>query len=450
MKNTWLIVISTLVIIPIILSLVVNILNENIHDRDIMFLNKSLENNETETCFKIMSKELKNECFLNLAKNLRSIQLCDNIINIKQSYEDKFTIIPYSRRTDPKDDCKKEVRNMMMQDALKFNNYTYCQNDQECKYEFATKLKDSNLCLELKEKNDICFQEIAKSTNDTQLCEQIKDNSIKQDCYYYFTSIYIDEKLCELIPDKKTNSCYFVVATNLSKSNLCKKAGEKETECYYKIALRENNLDLCENSGKKEGECIFYISRRLNESSHCIKAKEKEGECWNYFALQEDNEKLCIVSSLSTQCYYNLANQTNNEALCLRAGEKKSNCLFKIALAKLDPSICLAIEKETCPVEYPLNRVCTQIDSLSACIFLSSKSNSGFCEIIPNKFYLGKCYRNVAIELSDPELCEKAEDFTESCYHELAIKKNNSELCLKAGYWKEECLKKLNSNSVTP
>ena len=430
------IIIALIIIVPFITIKTIYFIESSSDKRDAKLINLSTLTGDSNLCFKIKNKELKNQCFFEIAKRDRNILLCENLVDIKQQGRypifDVMPIVGYNRRESTthnnRDNCVQEIRKILIEDAVKSSNYSICKDDEECLYQLTILLNNSNNCYKFSiEKKNTCFLEISKNKQDIRLCDGINESNLKKECYYYFSGFIHEEKICTMIPEDKT------------------------AECYYNLAINKSNIDYCNKAGTKEGECFFNIAKEINTPAYCIKAGEFDSQCWNFFALNHSEEEFCRVSSDSGNCYYSLALQMNKSELCKEAKEKEDICFYRFAMANQDPALCLELESmaEVCPneiIDYKQMVACRVFDNaVSSCIYLASTSTSAYCDYISKDYYKHKCYRNVAIANSDADMCNLAEDFTNNCYFEIAIKEKRIDLCNKAGSWRSECFEKLSN-----
>lgn len=425
-----------LILTPYFFVQTFNGISEYRERKDVQLLNLSLVTANENLCFKIKNVDFKNGCFLESAEAKRDSSLCNHITEQEQRRSDFIVewIHPYKKQpqmlTNLKDDCRAKVQILIINDALNSGNYLDCKENQDCLYQLAIKLNDWNYCNNLREKQDSCLLEIAKSTKENTHCKRISTTIIREDCYYFFSTILFEPELCELI------------------------SLEKKKDCYYAVALNQSEAAYCDKTVEKEGECYFIIAQKLGLSSLCTRAQVLESECWKFFALTHSNEEFCALSSNSSFCYYELAFQVNKLELCWKAGKSKNLCFYIFALRNGQPALCLNIDdnEKICPEElppYPERYLCYSFsDTRSSCVYFSSKTNSIYCDKISEKtYYKYRCYRNVAIENSDVKLCEKAQDFKENCYFEIALKERKIEFCSKAGPWQSECYSKLQNGT---
>jgi len=425
-----------LLLVPFISIFLLNQANSISSARDANYLSLANQSNDIENCARISNKDTKNVCYILLAKSLRDVEICNNIVEISRVKKpvDPFSlpVVGYSRSShNPKDSCIDEVFQLLKEDALAMSDYKYCKTDKECEYQLALNLNDSQRCFGFDAKRDSCLKEISLTTKNKELCKKIEENSTRQDCYYFFSDFISDPELCKQLDDARKPDCYFKSATSKGDASYCLHADVKKTECFYNVAVKTSNNILCFQSG--------------NFSS----------TCWKHFALLEENKEFCALSFNSEECYLELALKADKSDLCRFGGEYTNECFFRLAIVKKRPSLCQNLPSigAQCPsgkLGHIQNIACRQISNpIHACIYLSSNDTTQYCDDIEEEHYSSQCFRNVGIALSNTEICELSGDFRRNCYYEIAIKESRIDLCKKAGPWRNECKEQIEEKNTS-
>ena len=426
--NKDIVIIALVIIIPILLIFITNFISEFFSDRDARFYNLSISINDTSNCFKILDKILRNKCFTEKAKANLDSSICEHIQEFKSKRRDYIGLILENAitgrwrtsMTNYKGECVEEVKRMTKEKAVNELNYNICRDDEDCVYQIALILNESNRCKKFTniERKDACYINIAKSMKDMELCKDITDPNTKGQCYYFFSTFIHEEKLCELVPD------------------------DKVPECYYHLALNKTEISYCNKTRSSHGECYFTLAKTINQLTYCFYAAELQGQCWNYFAWEQKNNEFCKLSPEADYCYFQLALKTNDSKYCVLSGPHRTLCFYQYAVNAQDPSSCQYIVTSN-PGELsqlPDNGVCRLFDDrLSCCIYQASTTDASYCSMISKEQYQYKCYSQVAQFTMNLSMCNKAGDYRGNCYYEMAKKMNNESICKEAGPWKPDC-----------
>ncbi len=449
-ENKQIVLVALVIILPIVLVFGVNKTNEYIEKRDMRLINSSLANLNVDNCFKVFNKDRQNQCLLELAKKMQDMNICEGIEARAPGSippDITFGLQRHRKYGNLREECKNEVQNAILKNALISLSYADCRGNQECEYQIVLRLNDSSRCRHFTDNIDSCFLEVGKAIRNITLCELINTTDQRKTCYSFFSDFVFNETICDLTHEDKVPLCYYRIALNKSKASLCDKSGQYQSECYYKLALKENNINYCGKSQEKMGSCTFTIAKNLNKPTYCFNANELSGECWNFFALNHSNAELCELSVLRDTCYLSIASQTKNRELCDRASSKRNDCWHKLAVIEREPEICFKINSSSgiCSVGgYADQITCRELDDdVSSCIYFSSLTNLDYCHYISKEYYVARCYRNVAVETTNLQACDLAKRFRPNCYYEIAMRKKDVRLCREAGPWEIECLESL-------
>lgn len=122
----------------------------------------------------------------------------------------------------------------------------------------------SNFC----KSNTSCIVDLVNQTNNISLCSKANN----------------------------TNNCYLFSAINLNKANICLNINENfiKNNCYKNLALKNQNISICkytENSDK----CIFQIAIEKKDFNIC-KFTEDKIRCVYSYAIIEKNSTICNLS----------------------------------------------------------------------------------------------------------------------------------------------------------
>lgn len=405
------IVIALAILIPIIFILVINYSTHYYNERDAMLLNISIAKNDSSSCFKIKDDDVRNTCILAMAKHFRDITLCEKMIEKQRSNGNLMWDIigwhnPRRDSTNNRENCINEVKKLIFNDAVSTLDYNSCKGDEECIYQIVMLLNDTEKCKKLDKNKNSCLIELAKRKKELKLCAAVTDNNTAKECYYYFTSFSYNPALCALISE------------------------DNKPTCYYNAAINHSKIEYCNSTGPKEADCVFNIAKTVQLPSYCLAAKEKASECFMFFAFNLSNHEFCRASPEADKCYYEFAIYKNNSEACMFAESKKKECYTTFAVKWKLPAICFKILSGLCTKNIITPSLqCTSADEdISNCIYDASLYDATFCGYITDESQRYNCYRNVAIETLNPDLCESARNFSGACLLEIARKTNQLEL----------------------
>ena len=263
---------------------------------DLCFIYASLELGKIDLCEKIISEELKIECYEELAQTVLNPEKCKDLADPKRN--------DFSARNK----CYENI-------AVQTNNESLCyflgQSEQECddlrKYVkiYGDEREAENIdevVAQCKEESvlskNYCFAEIAKEKKDVLVCdEKIIKKSEYPDftpfCYDWVAKAKMDISLCKHI------DCVAYVAVNTGNINLC---FEIENEKYsvesedvavsWKDKLANKGLL---NITEEKNKCIFQFSNTFTDASIC---------------------KEITDSRLTTECVMNVISRTSDIKQC--------------------------------------------------------------------------------------------------------------------------------------
>ncbi|MEM4367558.1 MAG: hypothetical protein QXO21_00850 [Candidatus Anstonellales archaeon] len=151
-------------------------------------------------------------------------------------------------------------------------------------------------------------------------CEFIPDELRKDQCFLATAAIKNDEKFCEKIEGKwsnsneniKKNECYFVLAEKNNDSYYCEKIDAKSSigytrnDCYLNLAKRMNRSDLCFFlSDERQRKCISDFNlddktsiRNISTIEEKAIVKAIKGNAYVRFKDSSEWQRLSVGTSL--------------------------------------------------------------------------------------------------------------------------------------------------------
>jgi len=281
----------------------------------------------------------------------------------------------------------------------------------QCLNDLAVSEKDYTICqkLELLPKDD-CLLEVAKIVLKKEVCDLIKTERTKDNCFNELAQGNKDYQLCLLMSHEDANKlltlddCLINVASKLSSTEPClfvsaTKRGEsyKRDVCYYAFLSSDQNAVFCENfiSEDLKAEC-YTKTRDLNltmEECNSIPLIETKDTCFSDLALQKENHSICFnisKESLQQDCLSGLVSKkliTRELCKSFESFENKNNC-YNVGAKELD--------------------------------------DASYCgEIIGDNELEDKCYHDVAVDTKTPDTCSKIRveptGTKDKCFDELAL-----------------------------
>jgi hypothetical protein len=200
-----------------------------------------------------------------------------------------------------------------------------------CYYEFAKRLKDSNLCEKIEKDGyarDFCYADIALSLEDVSLCDKIQDKASRRGCYERLAKATGRTELFEKA------KALFPTPTELAVANkdpsYCEtiEKGWVRDKCFSEVAKAVSDPKLCEkiDNIRTRAECLSAIAAEKKDPSVC--------ELINNDAWKSD-------------CYASCVKTTLDEGLCEKIIRwKRDSYYFYVAVAKKNYSISEKIEDD--------------------------------------------------------------------------------------------------------
>ncbi len=172
----------------------------------------------------------------------------------------------------------------------------------------------------------------AINTTNINVCNTIKHNSIKSECYAEVSILLKDISSCNKALNETQSYCKATIAINNLNLSQCSLVSENDywwDNCNANIALNSMNFNGCYEVRNRDqrNNCFYDIA--LNRSSL--------GEC---FQIR--------FSELQQRCVYQIATNNLNPEQCdfMNDGINKYQCYQKIAKTLRNSSICDNIESK--------------------------------------------------------------------------------------------------------
>ncbi|MBT3408139.1 hypothetical protein HN415_05660, partial [Candidatus Woesearchaeota archaeon] len=314
----------------------------------------------------------------------------------------------------------------------------------ECIYEIAISTKNDLLCNKIKSdiQKDMCLRNIAINKKDDLLCKKIDNKLDKEMCLREIAIETSNKEICNDLTDVNRDICihHFIVFDGDLDSCTNIKNEELSLNCKINIAINSEDDTICFNLENEDKNICFKIFANFhaNNLSYCknIIDKDKVKYCYNTLTNEINENHNLDFCEIEPDIYYD-------------------NCLSKLAKEKEDSYLCSLInnteDRDSC-YDYNILRD-NEISSCSQIQFFSNSRFSSFgecesfiyynnaleqkdvsiCDKIPfsNLSYKNSCYKTLAYELDNSQLCEKIDYIgdKDECYSSLCIENENLELC---------------------
>lgn len=191
---------------------------------------------DSEICDKIHYQSNREECYYYIAGGLRDVKLCDKIQN-KSLIEDCYNFV-YSFVAEEKDDISICNKITDWSKGTCYGNIAFGrQNSSFCR------VKDQSV-------QAGCYIVLAGRTNDLSFCDKIENESLVGECYghlsLYFSSqgAGYDISSCEELKSIiSKDSCYLFIAEAKQDANVCENIANQnlKEECQVEVKMINSN-----------------------------------------------------------------------------------------------------------------------------------------------------------------------------------------------------------------
>lgn len=314
------------------------------------------------------------------------------------------------------------------QRAVEKQEVRYCQHlpkefQETCEtqvYKSNTKLKnDPSLCEKIKQESerDNCYSEIAIIMNDHSVCEKIKERkktdigkgerSAYDECFDKIARATNNSELCSsIIGDNGRNTCYTVIATTIGDSRICDNlsgeyAEQLRPQCYGLIARNKGDSSACDSidsiASRNYCKDQAYLSEALNAKNvtPCHNVGSGREILDKNYKIPEGTRTFGGVE----YCYEEVMRTTKRATVCgdIINDMKRKSCYIYISQLTNDPSQCNAA---------------SVTDGKGECYkkAIPNNSSSASCEIIKEIEIRDDCYYYVAYYNKDKSYCSSIND----------------------------------------
>lgn len=281
---------------------------------------KEIANYSLDACLKVKEKNIFDNCVLMHAISTNDILLCEklssaNLIQCKRTIDSCYFLDGTEFRI-----CL----------AQKKNNATYCENDDDCLFNYSIGHGDASVCsaitspaqkqacksilnnggscddVELPSQKEYCWELYAIYTDNLLMCSEITTESQYQlECLSHFTVSKNDLSVCDSNYLELDNlwKCYIAYSVGTGNISGCDKINRLATtnmfNCYFEYAKKYGNPHACDMMDNPAWAETCYIGVILNNQklnyTYCddVAKTEWRNKCYIESAKINRNVGLC-------------------------------------------------------------------------------------------------------------------------------------------------------------
>lgn len=277
-----------------------------------------------EACLKL-SGENKEDCVYEHAKKGYDLEICEYAENETACYIYVEPCYEFSMN-----ERKKCI-------ALKKDDYSYCEGNDECLFDYALETNEEDACYEITANANryACFSILEENDR----CTELNISANKDLCWQLYATHMDDVSVCFEISDYSGYAlkCFSYFAAKTGDPNLCVSGGFEFNDlwaCYIDYSLESGDLEGCHR--------IHYL------------ATTNQFKCYFEYAKKYGNPGACeylTQSSTKSTCYEGaiLGNKNLNYEYCdeIAVDIWRYKCYTEYAKFNDDPSVCDYIEKSS-------------------------------------------------------------------------------------------------------
>jgi hypothetical protein len=155
----------------------------------------------------------------------------------------------------------------------------------------AVKTSNFDLCkYNLEEKHSLlCVNDVIQSikSNNSELCDNVKNQKIKDMCWFRLSAYSRTEKICQKIKNEEyKHNCleqalHMMIVTNpdIDYCNYTNKDCKLLLLNWFNITTLNKNLNTCDEfTNNEKNGCYYVLSKRTNNRSFCEKMNDSTGK----------------------------------------------------------------------------------------------------------------------------------------------------------------------------
>lgn len=282
------------------------------------------------------------------------------------------------------------------------NKISSTETKNNCISKVASENNNYNFCLKISDSQKIsdCLGVIGiriwyKATTIAD-CKKIQQDSVLKWCYFELSKTLNDAKICELAWDFSWNSvdsCYYEIAKKTQNINLCQKTRKNEQKaCLENLNIKEKNPMVCKNqldATVLKDYCYSEQAKYKTDALICdnVSSSNEYDSCKRFIAIKTKDPLICLsIKDVKTkkECLWNMPDMWQKEEnFCLNekfSSQDRDFCYKAIALQKPDIALCLKILDDG-----------ERTDCLSFAIDQNINSDARNCLYVKDKTLIQKC-----------------------------------------------------------
>jgi len=138
-------------------------------------------------------------------------------------------------------------------------------------------------------------------TGDIAICDNMKRDDHRQQCYIMGINVMDDKKKCDVMDGSARDECNAQLAYRVEHSFICEyiETSEIKSNCFHNLAVKIRDIELCEKLA------LIYTEPEISSEERAARARD--------------------------MCIWEIAQKTNNRELCdlIPDGTYKSECIQK-------------------------------------------------------------------------------------------------------------------------
>jgi len=360
---------------------------------------------DSEVCKEITNQERSEKCIALIAGDTKNYELCSKIVN--------HDIKNYCQRL-----LATQTLNAAICDELPETLAAYTRD--KCFFDMAAAKKSADLCEKSGDLKEKCYYRLAVATKNLETCGLIKDNDLRDFCFFY-NSVHVSQvRPCEKIErDPLATLCPALASLNDQYCELLKDYRLKNL-CYQQIALKADDAELC----KGDKTCITKIASRNHSPELCdqISFEQYKSDCKTTVATTNHDESIChgMDKNPKEYCFYYLALKTGDAAYCENIENKNEDMIYEMVLEIFGRERQYELTRSYC-----ISQVARYKPDIEVCDHIRSNAGKENCRT--------SALSGIIKLNKDPQLCESVGSFYDEmkCYYSTAVNTKDYRLCQK-------------------
>ncbi len=311
-------------------ELLCNKIQENQKLSDECFESVATENDDGDVCANIFDPQTRDYCYISVVDATDNYELC-NKVSVRKDGKD---YLPDKCRNYGKD-LEGELCAKIISDQLRAEcfegadnipsnkmdcNFSDSNSMNNCNYWYATNTGDLNYCFNLNDKRlEECMNLAIEIDATSEKCATLPGEyyEIRNECYKNVAISELDSEVCSKISkSREKEKCIMEIAVATEESELCYKTLNERDLCLSRVALELGDYTICEKVGTDQSyyKCFAEIAMSFGAPEICSKAERTKMRklpyagkeyCYEEYAINSQDTKTCekiSYSSLENSC----------------------------------------------------------------------------------------------------------------------------------------------------